>query len=495
MPENITAIVAREDLPSTRSKASERQQSAVELCRDLYAGVERVRECGPQYLPQSPGEKHANYQTRLKRSTFTNFFRRAVDGLVGQVFAVDPKLGKDVPQQIVKHWENIDNAGTHGDVFARELMQDAMVAGHNAILVEYPRTDGKQTLADEMTLRPYWVPIRKEDVISWRETVEDGRTIPSQVVLRECVLVPAGEFGEAVQERYRVLYRERQQSEEGGSSVVVGWRLLEVTKDQKVNLVDKGIYGNQDQIPIAEVPTSGRTGFFESVPPLLDVAHLNLKHYRADSDNSYALHMSAVPILVRIGGNTGDETPSELVVGPNAGLDLPTNADLKFVTPPSSALDAAARAISQIVSDIGSLSLAMLAPQKRTAETAEAKRLDKAGSDSALAVTARGLQDALEQALHFHAKYLKLEDGGSVSINRDFQNSLMEPAVMTAIANLIKTGLPVGVALQMLQQGGRIPEDANLEILEMEWGANEAARSELIKIEADAKADTLDDAA
>src|SRR5262245_10017183 len=143
-PGGVTApLPSGEDLPSKRSKASEAQQPALRTCRDVNEGNERIKAQGQIYLPAEPAEDGPNYRNRLARSVFTNFFRRAIDGLTGLVFAKDPQLGTDVPARIVVDAENIDLAGTHLDVFAREIFADAQVAGHAAILVDFPRTDGK----------------------------------------------------------------------------------------------------------------------------------------------------------------------------------------------------------------------------------------------------------------------------------------------------------------------------------------------------------------
>jgi hypothetical protein len=113
------------DLPSTLSKAAKAQAAAVEIVRDLMGGTDQLHSKGPIYLPKAPGEEPANYSVRLQRAEFHNFYRRTVEGLVGLIFRKDPVLGDDVPAPIREQWENIDNAGTHGDVFAADLAQDA----------------------------------------------------------------------------------------------------------------------------------------------------------------------------------------------------------------------------------------------------------------------------------------------------------------------------------------------------------------------------------
>ena len=77
-----------------------------------------------------------------------------------------------------------------------------MTAGHAGILVEYPDVgDAMPTLGDEQALglRPYWVPIRKDNIVSWRTRIEHGVTILTQLVLKECHLVPDGDFGPATE--------------------------------------------------------------------------------------------------------------------------------------------------------------------------------------------------------------------------------------------------------------------------------------------------------
>jgi hypothetical protein len=474
----------QKNLPSTLSKAAARQRPALELVRDLEGGPAVVKSKEQTYLPKAPGESFANYANRLARATFFNFFGRTAKGLVGFIFRKAPVLGEDVPKKIVEHWENIDNAGTHGDVFARELEQDAMVAGHNAILVEFPATEGQQSFADEkQEIRPYWIPIKKDNIVSWRVTAEKGRTILTQVALRECTMVPDGAYGEKEQTRFRVLYRE---------NGVVGWRLEEISEDKKVIVVAKGLYGNQTEIPLSENVTSGRKSMFESDPPLEDLAHLNLAHYRQWSDYDTGIHKTNVPIWVTIGEQIDpDNAGKTQVLGASTGLALPLGADAKYVSHDGAALASAKAALDDLKSDIASFGLAMLASQKRAAETAEAKRIDKSGTDSQLAVSARGLQDCLERALQFHANYLKEKDGGSVEICQEYEEVLMESDVMTAYANLVAEGFDKEIAVRMLQQGGRVPEDADPETVAMEWDAAAKAADEAKRLEMEQEADDM----
>lgn len=470
------------DLPSTPNAATKRQASALKVVRDLAAGAERVKLRSTEYLPQNDGERDKNYMTRLKRSVFVNIFGRTIDGLTGLVFTKDPVLGDDVPE-IIKGaydengvrtveglWENIDNAGTHGDVFCRDLFQDALTAGHAAIFVEFPKTDGTQKYSDEVTkaVRPYWVPIKKDHILSWRTAVMGGKTVVTQLVWEECTMVPDGAFGEKQQKRYRVLWND---------NGAVGFSLLEVTDRNQVVVVADGLYPTQQEIPVAEIVTSGRKSIFESDPPLLDLAFLNITHYQVLSDYLTSMHMTCVPLLFTAGVQMVDEKGNKIVVGPHSGITAnDPQAKAEYVSHSGESLASVKTALDDFKSDMGMLGIAMLAPQKRAAETAEAKRIDKQGSDSALGVSARGFQDGVERALGFTAKYLKLPSGGSIQINRSFDEQVMDPQTMTAYADLAdKIGLPVRVILEALVNGGRIADTEDLDALEAEMVAAKAA--------------------
>jgi hypothetical protein len=211
----------------------------------------------------------------------------------------------------------------------------------------------------------------------------------------------------------------------------------------------------------------------------LDVAYLNVAHYQTWSDYAYAIHKTNVPIFVTSGMSMEDEhgNPIEIVLGPNTGVNIPDpTGDAKYVSHNGNSLGSTKQALDDLKSDIGTLGLAMLAPQKRAAETAEAKRLDKATSDSGLAVAARALQDAVDRALSIHAEYLRLDTGGTIQINRDFEGNAMDPGVMRAYGYLGETlGLPLDVIITELQAGGRISTDFDAEELELRMMAAMAA--------------------
>jgi hypothetical protein len=231
--------------------------------------------------------------------------------------------------------------------------------------------------------------------------------------------------------------------------------------------------------------TSGRTGLFESEPPFLDLAYLNLAHYRQWSDYDTSIYKTCVPILFTAGVMTVDERGQPMIIGPNSAISAgDPSSKAEYVSHGGESLAACKASLDDLENRMGALGLAAMATSKRAAETATAKEIDKGASDSALAVTARGLQDGLERALHFTAHYLGLEDGGSITLNAEYNEQTMDASVMGAWATLATAlNLPASMVIEALIAGGRLPEDTDVMTLSLEMEASAQASKEAAAME------------
>jgi len=436
-------------MPDTKSTAAKAMAGAIKVCRDVAAGFERVQD----YLTQHPKEKAENYLIRKNRRTFFNAFGRTVDGLTGMIFRRDPVLGDDVPEIIKTHWENIDYKGTHGDVFCADLVHDAIEAGHSLILVDMPSVPKNLNAAQEKTLnvRPYWLRYSAEDVFSARSTRIGGRMVLEQIVLHEETVEADGAFGDRQVDRYRVFKRST------GSIEWEVWTKRTTTGQESLVKDSGGVLGNQTEIPVS-VCYGKRTGFMVSRPPLKDLADLNLLHYETNSDYHHAAHIANVPVPV-VTGVSDDE---KLVIGPNAALMLPEGADAKYLETQGTALGHTRQMLQDIEANMATLGLNFLSRDPRSAETATAKKIGKSESDSALTSIARSCEDAVEEALQFHANYLKEKTGGSVEINKDYIDQSLDPAEFAEITRMRELGeISRETYWSLLFAGEMLPPDFN----------------------------------
>jgi hypothetical protein len=440
----------------------------IKVCRDVAQGTAHMRAQRTEYMPKHPAEELANYESRLRAAPLFNAFARTTEGLTGMVFRDDPTLGEDVPQKINDLIENIDGQGTHLDVFAKTLFEDALEAGHAAIFVDAPIVNVGRELTDEeermLGVRPYWVHVKAEDIVNWRTARIGGRIVLTQVTLRQRVIEADGEFGEDAVTLYRVLRREV--TDDGVHITLELWR-QEKDDEQPQRQGAPLPITNVTEIPLVPIYTK-RVDVLESRPPLLDLAYTNIAHWNVSADHVYALRLASLPILVLKGVDADSEVP----VGPNTALKLPSpDMDAKYA---ESAFDATAKQLDAFKTDMAALGLNMLQHETRRAETATANRLDKSEQDSALATAARSLQDALEGALAFTAEFMALDEGGSVTVNRDFERLQLTAQDIAAYSQL-ESNLQITLATlhKVLDEAGALPDDfdSEAEVEELDRGS------------------------
>ena len=297
--------------------------AAWKIVRDVSGGTKRMRAAREIYLPREPGELDPAYQRRLDRAVLFNGYKKTRGGLTGLVFKRDPVIGDDVPANIVKDLENIDLAGTHIDVFAKELFEDSF-EGHAFILVDMEKALPEGATAEDERdagLRPYCVRYKVDQAVNWKTSRINGEEHLIQITFRECSYESDGEFGEKEVTRYRTFRR--------NPDGTVTWELKLLQKtdsgEDSFILVGEGTT-KLDLIPVAIV-YGKRLGLMKSEPPLLDLAYLNIAHWQEYSDYRHLLHYAQVPMLLRKGANKEQQA---VVPGAGTTLDVPDGGDVRW---------------------------------------------------------------------------------------------------------------------------------------------------------------------
>lgn len=404
------------DLPSTMSPQVAAWQSELVLTRALYEGWEAVRARCRDFLPQHPKEANEDYLIRVNRPTFYNAFGRTVRSLAGTVFK-QPPAREGIPSEILDLYDSdIDLQGTQGDPFCLHTFTDALATGLAGILVDMPENTGGKTLleAQELDIRPYWSLIRKDDIISFRTDIVNGKTVLGQLVLHELVEVGSGDFGVKIREQFCVYRR----TEAGVTSETWSANKSGKLRADAPPVLFRGV----TEIPFAPIYTS-RDAFMCSPSPLLDLGNLNLLHYQLNSDLHHAAHIANVPIGVTHGFE------GEVQVGPNRWINFPLGVEGKayWMETTGASLGSTRAILADIEAQMAALGLGMLQRQTRAAETAEKASLDRKEQDSTLAGIVGDLENGLDMALGFTAQFLGMdfEEGGHLEFTREF---VAEPA-------------------------------------------------------------------
>ncbi len=417
----------------------------------LMGGTGKMREAGSTLLPKWPNETTEAYASRLAVATLYPAFRRTVGVMSGKPFSKQLTLNEDVPPRLQELADDVDGQGTSLHVFASRRAAEVLSHGICGVLVDFTRTGQVRTLADEraMGARPYFVPIAHDQILGWRTIQTPNGLRLSQLRLSETTEVPDGDFGTKTAARVRVLRRG-----EGGPAT---WEIWEANEKDVYVFVEGGPMSPLTEIPF--VPFYGeQAGFMMGRSPLLELAHLNVKHYQHQSDQDTILHVARVPILAIIGG----DPEKALTVGANLAVNLPENADMKYVEHSGAAIQAGQDALTDLKEQMIQTGAELLVPKPGERSATEANN-DAEANKSDLQRIVENLEDSLDQCLQFAAEWLRIPEGGHVELFKDFSLSLSDASAQLVHA-LQQGGLISKVtAIQEMQRRGILSPDVEPE--------------------------------
>jgi Domain of unknown function (DUF4055) len=396
------------DTPATVSAEIKAMAVEWEPITALLGGTKAMREARGIYLPKHPAESDEVYSYRLKVSTLFNGFRRTVETMSSKPFSEPLELKSDVPETIRIYAEDIDLEGRNLQAFAHEVFGTALAYGLSHILVDYPTVTSGLTLADQRNsgARPYFVEIKPWNVLGWKSQRILGVETLTQLRIMETIQVPSGVWTTKTVRQVRVL--------EPNS-----YRIFRQAKDDpraEWNEVESGPV-SIGAIPLATI-YGGRTGFMTAKPPLMDLAYLNIEHWQSKSDQQNILHVARVPIL--FGSGFANE---QLKIGAGYAVsnDDPTST-LEYVDSgrAAPAIDAGRDSLKDLEDSMRVLGAQLLVKRPRGTRTATETSIDSNEADSTLSLLALNMQDSLEFALDFMAKWDKIPSGGSIKLCDDF---------------------------------------------------------------------------
>ncbi len=431
------------------------------LIEDLLSGTYEMRRRHRRYLPQEPREIDESYDNRLSRSVCPPFYQRLEKMLAGMLTRKPVRLN-DVNDTIREQLFDVDLQGNDLNVWTYETARTMIRYGHVGVLVDAP---------SNALGRPYWVTYSPREILGWRSELIDGQQKFTQLRLLEKVFEPDGLYGEKQVEQVRLL-------------TPGAFEIHRKDEDGNYSIFDEG------KTSLTEIPFSvayaNRVNWMESRPPMEDIAELNLKTYQIQSDLDNQLHISAVPMLAFYGF---PQSAEEVSAGPGEAIAFPAEGRAEYIEPSGKSYDAQFKRLEQVASQINELGLAAVLGQKLSAETAEAKRIDRSQGDSTMQVVAQQMQDMIDNSLLYHAKFLGTNESGSSFVNRDFLSSRLDPQEIGSLLQLYTAGtISQETMLKQLVEGEVLGDDFDVEeeleateqagLIEMEQPEEEAEDDE-----------------
>ncbi|MDO8039497.1 DUF4055 domain-containing protein [Janthinobacterium sp. SUN137] len=398
----------------------------------LVGGTAAMRKAREVYLPKFPRESDDSYDYRVKTSTLFNGLGRTLENMSAKPFAeAVTHTGFDSDAET---WlENIDLCGNNITVFAHNVLTAGLKYGLTHILIESPTTtdkDGKllyPTRAAEAAagVRPYLVHIEPAQVIGWRSAKgANGAEVAVMVRIMESVEEPAGDFGTRFIQQIRVL-------------TPSAWETYRKNDKDEWLLHENGPM-SLGSIPLVTFYTR-RTGFMTAVPPLRDLADLNIKHWQSSSDQDSILHTARVPILALIGLDEG----GDVSIGAKSALRLPQGGDAKYVEHTGAAIEAGRQSLQDLEAQMRAMGAELLV-ETQVSTTATQNNIEDDEAKCQLSRMVEGLEDALDNAVGIMHAWVKREYVGDIDIFDDFSSGAVLQAAgpfLLALANLVEAGM------------------------------------------------------
>lgn len=295
--------------------------------RDASAGEDAVKAAGKLYLPdpdETANDSSLRYQKYLARAVYFNATGRTLSGLLGVAYANWPAL--TMSRTIDPLRMDADGSGVDLIGQSQGVLADILKTGRAGLLADWtrgPEVKRARTLAEAEAAgtRPFVLSFSAEQILTW-ELIRGKLTrvvlkiFQDQYVDGEVRQLPTLLELLIVDDIYTIRTWVRHTS--------AGNFILTETVPTNISYIPFTFVGavNNDSSP--------------DTPPLLDLANLNLAHYRNSADFEESAFLMGQPTLA-ISGVTEDwrEKQGGVVLGARSALVLPQDgrAELLQVAP------------------------------------------------------------------------------------------------------------------------------------------------------------------
>lgn len=393
-----------------------------DLVKDCLSGQRAIKDAREKYLPKpNPAdlseENKKRYDQYVERAVFYNVTQRTHAGLVGQVFQQDPIV--KLPALMEPLLLDTDGAGVALDQQAKKALGEVLGYGRCGLFVDYPKVEGAASRQDLLDgkVRPTIILYDPWDIINWRTKTVGAKKLLSLVVIAESYVVEDDGFEAKSDKQWRVL-----RLEEGtGAYRVEIWREANGTHQEYEHYYPLDASGNNlKEIPFTFVGAVNNDPNVD-LPPLYDLATLNIAHYRNSADYEEACYIvgQPTPYLAGLTKDWVEEVlKGQVHLGSRAAIPLPQGGTAGLLqanpnTMPKEAMELKER---QMVA-LG----AKLVEQAAVQRTATEARQEEASEASILATCAKNVAAAYRTALTWCGVFLGTDQEPEFDLNTDFE--------------------------------------------------------------------------
>ncbi|WP_169975857.1 DUF4055 domain-containing protein [Campylobacter sp. RM16191] len=421
--------------------------------RDVLAG-EVAKEA---YVPKLSDQTAEEYQAYVGRPEFYNATGRTGNALTGLLFAKPPRA--ELPTAFNKIIQNVSLDDDTLEALAKNIADECLAVGRCGVLVDLPSVEKAgftQAEVEEQNIRAYAVLYKAEDIINWKITKVNGSNKTSLVVLAETYDEPTNdEFEHKIKTRYRVLdlsegyYRQRVFMETHG-------------KFEVVSEIYPSVNGKRlDYLPFTFLNVTDLKTRIEK-PPLLDLAKVNISHFKSEVDLEHGTHYTALPTPYVTGyqGDGGED--SKLKLGSTVVWTVSNpQAKVGFLEFSGAGLSTLETRIAVKEKRMAILGARLLMDEKKTAEATETLQMRKSGENAVLTSVANTVSAGVVSFLKDIAVFENITaDKLIYEVNTDYNLAMVDPQILEKLITGIQSGIiPNKVLYDVLLKGELMPDE------------------------------------
>ena len=467
--------------------------------RDVIEGEDAVKAKGTKYLPALDGQDKTvgytgfpsdrdtipviPYSDYIKRANFLNMTSRTVESLAGAILRKEPSI--NWPDQYKDELETLGVGGASVHELTDSVVNAVIGIGRHGHLVDAPN--------DIDNALPFISEYSAESITNWKEEKIEGRRVVSMVVLEdepEVIVNASGETKELQTFRRLMLGVPQPETDEELKMPIDEFLrqfgLVQAdfasgpTYFQEIwqEIAEQAKTTEKEWIRIAIMVPRTRGGrllnyipftFFNpgdtkpkpSKPPLLDLAILNLSHYRNSADLEHGLHFTGLPQPWA----AGFDFKGPLFIGSSvAWVSSEPTARAGYLEFSGAGLASIERAMEAKKKEAAVLGARILEERAASGvEAAETVKLRHSGEQSVLSRISMAISEGISNVLGYWldwVAYPNPKENGTIALNNDFNLVGLSPQMLTSLMLAVQSGkMSWATFFWNLQRGEVIPDE------------------------------------
>ncbi|MES2636611.1 MAG: DUF4055 domain-containing protein [Pseudomonadota bacterium] len=431
-------------------------------CADAVSGQWAVHAAGERYLPRLTQQSNDEYKAYKTRATYFNATGRTLDGLIGMVFRKPPMIESAGIDNIIS---DIDLQDTSVDGLAEKILHQVLVKYRVGVLVEYPvasKVGMTAAQAQSLNLRPYASTYESQTIINWRVEKVNNVMQPTLIVLTETYDKSDDEYEQDWQPQIRVLklgefgYFQQIYRKEKDKWVQFEDDIVPLMNNAPLKFIPFYIFGAEDN------------SFNLHEPVLLDLADLNLAHYRVTADWEHGCHFTGLPMLFLAGVQleTDEAGNSKSVHLGSQTAVVSSNAEShgEYIEFTGQGLGSLEKNLDRKEKQMAAIGARFIEQQKAGVEAEGTIIMRSAGETSVLAGIAHLISGQMSKMLSFMSEWAGNKQDVLYKLNKDYMPAGMTPQLL---AEQFKTYLGGGMSYETffenLQRGEIMPAGRTVE--------------------------------